>query len=336
MIDTVPAPALTVAVPTYNRAVVLAEMLSSIRAALERTPEPVDVLVVDNNSSDSTHGVIEQYAGTIPQLRYSRQSVNVGGEANFFSCIEQARGTHVWVVGDDDVIEPDSIAKILDQLRRGADAVVLNYSVWSSDLKTCVNPRFFFQPADRVFESADDVLERFSGALGFTAAVVVNRARIVHEGRERFLRRADVGLSFLDSAYRNMASARVAYLASPQIRARGDNSRDLSGEPVGWSPENWNRVFVSGFQLVLSGLAEYGYGGRSIRRARNLVIRQYVPARLRLLRRAGAPYGATVSCVLKCAYDRPAVWTRVMPMLLIPRFVLRLTPSLRRFLMRTS
>ena len=329
-------PMLTIAVPTFERSRSLVDTIESIRRACGQCVAPVEVLVVDNASGDDSREVVARSARDFLGLRYERQDSNVGGERNFFSCIEMALGSHVWVVGDDDVVEPSSVARIVRALDEGADAVVLNYSVWSSDLRTCLKPVFFKVPDDRVFESADAVLETFGGGLGFTGAVVIDRARVVRHGHELFLRHAGVGLCFLDCVYRSLVGARAFYVAAPLTRNRGDNSRDLSGVVQGWSSEHWNRVFVAGFQLVLSGFAEYGYSRRAVRRARDLTVRLYVPERLRRLRRARQPYRETVMCLLHCAYDLPSVWTHALPMLLVPRSILRITPRLRRFFQRRA
>ena len=150
---------LTVAVPTFDRAPLLAQTLASIADACRETTEPVEVLVVDNASADNTRDVVAGFAGAIPALRYECQHANVGGEANFFSCIDRARGRHVWVVGDDDVVERNAVVSILSALHGGAGAVVVNYSVYASDLQTVIKPRFFTEPRDRVRKNLDRLIE---------------------------------------------------------------------------------------------------------------------------------------------------------------------------------
>ena len=329
-----PAFRLTVAVPTYQRPRLLQQTLASIQEACCRTTTPVEVLVVDNASPDDTREVAQRYAGVIPDFRYECQDSNIGGEANFFSCIEKARGAHVWVVGDDDVVEPESVKAILRVLSEGANAVVVNYSVWSSDLQTCSKRAFFAESGTKVFESVDRVLETCGGGLGFTAAAVLNRNQVLKNSREEFMRYADVGLSFLDSAYRSLVGTRVAYLAVPLVKNRGDNSRDLRLGTVGWSSETWNRVFVVGIHQVLAGLSGQGYSDRAVRRARDRSVRLYVPERLRLLRRIREPCRTTVKCLLQNVYDVPSLWTHALPMFLVPRAVLRVTPWLRQFQQR--
>jgi glycosyltransferase involved in cell wall biosynthesis len=329
-----PAFRLTVAVPTYDRPHLLDQALASIQEACRRTTTPVEVLVVDNASPGDTSDVARRYAGVIPNFRYECQASNIGGEANFFSCIEKASGAHVWVVGDDDVVEPESVEAILGMLCEGANAVVVNYSVWSSDMQMCLKYAFFAESSNKVFESVDRVLETCGGGLGFTAAVVLNRDQVLKNGRDEFMRCADIGLAFLDSAYRSLVGTRVAYLAVPLVKNRGDNSRDLRLGTVGWSSESWNRVFVIGFHQVLAGLSGQGYSRRAVRRARNMSVRLYVPERLRFLRRTRESCRATIKCLVQNVYDVPSLWTHALPMLLVPRTVLRVTPWLRQFLLR--
>ena len=61
----------TVLIATYNRAGLLDETLSSLRALHVKAGRLWDVIVVDNNSTDDTRAVIERQAGDFPvPLRY--------------------------------------------------------------------------------------------------------------------------------------------------------------------------------------------------------------------------------------------------------------------------
>ncbi len=109
MISSVP-PRITVAIPTYNRAGLLRQTLQG----LTRQNYPHDqfeILVIDNNSPDDTHAVVESFAGTRPAPRYlleTRQGLNHARNR----AIAEARGAIV-VFGDDDILmEPTWLAEI--------------------------------------------------------------------------------------------------------------------------------------------------------------------------------------------------------------------------------
>ena len=321
---------LTVAVPTFNRADLITETLASLETACAGRADRVEVLVVDNASPDATAAAVRAFEGRLPGLRYQRQDVNAGGEANFYRCYEAALGRFVWVVGDDDLVEPEAVDRILAALEEGAGAIVVNYSVWNSNFSECLKGRFLPLDRDQVLASSDDAMAAFGGGLSFTASVVLERAPLVARGRAQFLRHSACGLSFLDSAYCGVSGRRVVCLATPLVRNRGGNSRDLDGVGMAWSAESWNVVFIAGIQKVLLGLRAEGFRSRSVRRGRGGAVRQYVPERLRLLRRHRQPCGSTVRTLLQWAWDVPATWTHALPMLLVPRVILKYSPGWRR------
>lgn len=105
-------PLLTLAIPTYNRAACLRELLSVLADQLKHEPR-VELIISDNASPDETPAVVQDYVGRGLRIRSIRNSENVGPDANFLQCFEQARGKYVWLFSDDDLIIPGGIAKIL-------------------------------------------------------------------------------------------------------------------------------------------------------------------------------------------------------------------------------
>jgi glycosyltransferase involved in cell wall biosynthesis len=105
------APLLSLCISTYNRA----DWLDvSLRSALKRTEafaDVVEVLVVDNASTDHTSEVAQRYAG--PHLRYERNRVNVGMLGNLKVTADLAKGEYIWIIGDDDIVMPAAVERIL-------------------------------------------------------------------------------------------------------------------------------------------------------------------------------------------------------------------------------
>lgn len=91
----------TVLICTYNRADRLREMLESLQHT--RTARTWDVVVVDNNSSDHTHEVVETLAAAYPVPLFYMFEPRQGKSYALNTGIEQSRG-EVLVFTDDDVI----------------------------------------------------------------------------------------------------------------------------------------------------------------------------------------------------------------------------------------
>lgn len=105
-------PTLTIAIPTYNRAVYLDECLSALQRALPQSSDKLEILILDNDSTDDTGLVVSQYQNKM-RIRYIKHDVNIGPDENFKKCIAEADGEYVWIFGDDDVFFQQSIKDIL-------------------------------------------------------------------------------------------------------------------------------------------------------------------------------------------------------------------------------
>src|SRR5262245_58949628 len=66
-------PLVSAVIPTYNRSHVIERAVASI---LSKTYRPIEIIVVDDGSTDNTAALIEQLA--VPELRYYRTPSNAG------------------------------------------------------------------------------------------------------------------------------------------------------------------------------------------------------------------------------------------------------------------
>lgn len=109
-------PLLSIAIPTYNRACYLRELLECLRPQLEQD-EQIELLIADNASTDETPQVVREFALRGLRMSYHRHPINIGADANFLACFEQSSGTYVWIIGDDDIVIPGGIKKVIERLR---------------------------------------------------------------------------------------------------------------------------------------------------------------------------------------------------------------------------
>jgi glycosyltransferase involved in cell wall biosynthesis len=99
----------SVCIPTYNGEKYLARCLDSI---LSQEFGDLEILIVDDRSTDGTREIIESYAVRDKRIRFERNPVNLGMGGNWNRCLELARGEWIKFVFQDDFIEPSCI-KIL-------------------------------------------------------------------------------------------------------------------------------------------------------------------------------------------------------------------------------
>ena len=122
---------LTIAIPTYNRSWDLANMLKSIEAELKTTDyiNIIDVLIVDNNSSDDTRMICEEYREKIKNFNYICNSENVGIVGNMYNCITFSGGEYIWTIGDDETILEGGINRVINSIINFKDDIyIFNYS----------------------------------------------------------------------------------------------------------------------------------------------------------------------------------------------------------------
>lgn len=113
-------PAVTIAIPTYNRA---AWIEGAVLGALAQTSGNVEVLVSDNASTDETQVVLAQFND--PRLRVVRQERNLGLVGNWNACLAEARGAYIALVPDDDRVNPDFIERCMALLAREPDLPII-------------------------------------------------------------------------------------------------------------------------------------------------------------------------------------------------------------------
>ena len=128
MINLERRPRLSLCISTYNRAGWVGLNLKNIFAQLPEPRGDLEVLVVDNTSTDNTPEVVKPYLNR-PDFRYVRNARNVGMLGNLAVTAQRARGEYVWILGDDDLTRPGAIDRVLDVIRRhpGIGLVYVNY-----------------------------------------------------------------------------------------------------------------------------------------------------------------------------------------------------------------
>ena len=131
LVGQAPARLLTIVISTYNRQSFVAENVRWILLNLERFGGEIDLLVVDNASTDSTEQILRPFTAN-PLFRYLRNCSNVGmlGNLNVCSTLQNAR--HVWTIGDDDFITREGFGAVLDVLARdpACPFVFMNFGVY--------------------------------------------------------------------------------------------------------------------------------------------------------------------------------------------------------------
>ena len=99
-------PLVSICIPTYNAE---NSVINTLQSVLNQTYQNLEVLVVDNASTDNTLNLVRQTND--PRLVVHRNESNIGGEQNWSKCIQLANGEYIAVFHADDRYLPNMVEK---------------------------------------------------------------------------------------------------------------------------------------------------------------------------------------------------------------------------------
>ncbi|AGB39591.1 glycosyltransferase family 2 protein [Natronococcus occultus] len=136
----------SVIIPTYNREETVSRAIDSV---LAQTHEELEVVVVDDGSTDDTESVLESYDDD--RVRPISHETNRGANVARNTGIEHARGKYVAFLDSDDEWKPEKLEAQLDVLEKRSEEWVAAYCDFTFELPS---------PVDRLRGLAADVLSR--------------------------------------------------------------------------------------------------------------------------------------------------------------------------------
>ena len=123
---TATTPLVSVVIPTYNRASMVGSAIASV---LRQTIDNLEVIVVDDGSTDDTENAVKGLKDD--RIRYIRHAVNKRLPATRNTGIANARGRYIAFLDDDDQWGPDKLRRQLDAIQ-DCDAVLCASTVTGS------------------------------------------------------------------------------------------------------------------------------------------------------------------------------------------------------------
>ena len=101
---------LSICIPTFNRSIHLNNCLNSIKIAKQNSDMPLEVCISDNCSSEKIESIISNYKKEL-DIVYNRNNKNIGLGNNILKSVSIASGEFAWIIGNDDLILPDTDRK---------------------------------------------------------------------------------------------------------------------------------------------------------------------------------------------------------------------------------
>lgn len=302
---------LSIAIPTYNGAETLGTTLDSLVGQLH---DEVEIIVVDNASTDATPQVVSSYQQRHPQIRYHRNADNIGADGNFNMAVECAAGEFVWLLSDDDLLADGAIRHVLDVLQAHPDlgAVFVNWSPWDSTLSHQAGPAVLDIQADTFCRDHNEFLNTARLNPLLVSANIVRRQLWLQARPSRF-----IGSNWIH--YAAMLSFMPGHagfcIAAPLVRFRAG----LLGWKVNFEARLRNTLNL---YKLLETLLKPHYTPHLMRQLVNISLQDIATilagCKLQGLRRR------TLWKMTRPLRPYPQFWLKGMPVLLTPRPVLRL------------
>jgi glycosyltransferase involved in cell wall biosynthesis len=198
---------LTVAIPTFNGAATLNKALDSVMSELEAG---VEVLVVDNCSDQDLKAIFSEHAGRYNNLRYLRNSENIGFDRNVDLAMREAKGDFVWVLGDDDIILPGGIREVLSIIAANPESGAIYVD--------CPHPIKLPKGAEGVCRGGDDFFARTRFKNGFVSTNVFNKKLWSEVDVSKYLDTGWVHMGFLMEALPRSPSYVTEHMCVDYIR----------------------------------------------------------------------------------------------------------------------
>lgn len=181
------APLVSICIPSYNRPDELIQLLESIAT---QKPGPWDIVICEDRSPRGTEieAAVHAFSEVHPELRlnYFTNDRNLGYDGNLRLLIEKAEGQYCLFMGDDDLLAPDSLGKIIMAVSRPGIGLVLR--AWKSidkETGTAIEEHRYF-PEDRIFPAGLESIVACYRRSVFISGLTVHRETARKYHTERF------------------------------------------------------------------------------------------------------------------------------------------------------
>jgi abequosyltransferase len=324
---------LSICIPTYNRATELRLLLASIAAQTGYSLE-LEILISDNASTDNTQQIIEEFIATGMNIVYAKSSENRGYDRNILNAVSMASGDYCWLFGSDDLLEEGALAGVEQGLRSHDDLSGL--SIGSQGYTPDMSQHMFVN--DNISTSFDketlligreQVAAAIGPWLGYMSGLIVRREQWRKVTEDSSTARYMTGYVHLYVALQ-MLDAKSRWLVIPDrlVGCRtGNESFDAKNE------FSRTRLDIVEFELVFGD--PLGRDNWAYRRAMTMVAGFFVRSHLLSAKKRGASWAywsqATPLC-FRTFWRYPVFWTKIVPILVIPRPLLLAVRKVHRML----
>ena len=115
-----PPPLVSIVIATYNGATFLRQQLDTVIA---QTYSRIEIIVIDDRSSDSTLSILNEYAGRNSNLKIYQNEVNLGHIKTFERGISFCTGEYIFPCDQDDVWDNNKLLLMMKALEKDSPVI---------------------------------------------------------------------------------------------------------------------------------------------------------------------------------------------------------------------
>ena len=169
---------ISICIPTRNRKDLLIECLDSI---LNQSVKPNEILIIDDSSNHETLNYINKLKPIYPFLRYKLQESKNGIAGAVIEAIKESNSDFCWMLSDDDLLEKNSLAKVLEFINENQNlsGLSVGYKFYdktmSYRIKNMPPSRNIRLPNQVQFNSIESTFQEIGHHLGFLSGQIIKR-----------------------------------------------------------------------------------------------------------------------------------------------------------------
>jgi len=141
-------PLVSILIPVYNREKLISY---TIESALNQTYENIEIIVVDNKSTDKTFEILKEYGKKDKRIKVFQNKENIGPVKNWKKCLECSSGEYIKILFSDDWMDKKFIEKSLQILDKTNIAFVYSAAVIHFGNKEVIAYRIYQK--DKIIDS---------------------------------------------------------------------------------------------------------------------------------------------------------------------------------------
>ena len=302
-------PLLTIAIPTYNRAVYLRQALVQLQLEISSYQlSNIEIIVSDNASSDSTQQVVAELQDSGLNIRYLLNADNIGSDANIAQCFNTSKGHYVLILGDDDLFYDGSLKWLMTALEHNEyGAVCMQSYGFDRDFRQ-EYPGIFGR--DQSFNDAGEFLVAIGPSVTLISGCVINKSCLPGVDANEFCGSNLVQVNLVVQAA--MTTKNNLYSGYYHIACKRNNSGDY----------DYVQVFVEQLGEILDSYQILGLSHQSILAFDKRMLLGHLPFYLLKQRLGNLGDQKQNALKLRSRYKNfLTFWIILMPIVVMPRFI---------------